>query len=306
MAILATLSGAGLILIALRDVFHTLFRPSGRGSISELLPKAIWQLVFRRFAARHPTALVLSGPTALLAVLVSWSALLAVGWTLIYWPHLPGRFLFSAGLDPSANGGFFDALYLSLATLTTLGYGDITPTSGWLRLLAATEALIGFGFLTAGISWVLSIYPALSRRRALAHEISLIRDAESETGIDAKSMDAEAAGRMLGGLAAQLISVRTDLIQFPITYYFHSDDGRNALSATIPYLARLVEEYGAADYSPAGRLRTAVLRGAINDLSSVVASRFLDLPSTSVEKILAAYARDHYRKPPAGGEPGRR
>ena len=39
-------------------------------------------------------------------------------------------------------GHFLDALYFSVVTFTTLGYGDITP-QGFSRFLASTEALIG-------------------------------------------------------------------------------------------------------------------------------------------------------------------
>ena len=45
------------------------------------------------------------------------------------------------------------------------------------------EAAIGLVLLTAGLSWVVSLYPAFSRHRSLAHEISLVREAESE-GVD--------------------------------------------------------------------------------------------------------------------------
>ncbi len=44
---------------------------------------------------------------------------------------------------PSANGGDYDWLYFSFVTLTTLGYGDITPIARSARALAMLEALIG-------------------------------------------------------------------------------------------------------------------------------------------------------------------
>lgn len=242
MSVVSALIGAGLIAIALRDVFHALFHPSGRGSISELLPKIIWRRSFRKLAKRCPGMLTLGGPTTVLAVILSWTVLLTVGWALIYWPYLPDGFLFATGLEPSNQDGPVDALYLSLATL---GYGDITPTGGVLRILVPLEALLGFGLLTAGLSWVLSIYPALSRRRTFAHEIALTRRAESEIG--ARGMEAGTAERVvLGDFAARLIWVRADMVTFPITYYFHSTDENDSLPANVPYLTLLAERYGDA------------------------------------------------------------
>lgn len=49
-----------------------------------------------------------------------------------------------------------EALYFSVVTITTLGYGDFTPL-GFSRLLAATEALAGLLFAGYSISQVLSI-----------------------------------------------------------------------------------------------------------------------------------------------------
>ncbi len=47
----------------------------------------------------------------------------------------------------SILAAFADAGYLSVTTLTTVGYGDLTPISPWARLIASTESLAGVGFI---------------------------------------------------------------------------------------------------------------------------------------------------------------
>jgi hypothetical protein len=44
-------------------------------------------------------------------------------------------------------------------------------------------------------------------------------------------------------------------------------------------------------------MRANMLRGAIEDFSDTIGARFLDLPSASSDKILAAYARDNLHTP---------
>lgn len=157
------------------------------------------------------------------------------------------------------------------------------------------EALVGFGLLTASLTWVISIYPPLTRRRSLAQRIALIRDAESETGVSLAQAGAEAAERRLDSFASELTTVRNDLVQFPVTYYFHSGDERVSLPAKADALLRLAEKGVGKDNPPAVRLSAAELRGAINDFSATIASGFLGLSSAPPEKVLLAYARDHLR-----------
>lgn len=150
--------------------------------------------------------------------------LLAVGWALIYWPRMPEAFLLSPGLGSSGAEGFVDALYLSLMTLTTLGYGTITPSPNWLQIVAMLEALVGFGLLTASLTWVTSLYPVFTRRQSLAREISLLQESEEETGSDPAELDPEGVERLLETLTSQLVTPQGDLVRFPVTYYFHNSD----------------------------------------------------------------------------------
>jgi hypothetical protein len=43
-------------------------------------------------------------------------------------------------------------------TISTLGLGDVTPTSGIYQVIAVSAALTGFGILTLAITYVLGIY----------------------------------------------------------------------------------------------------------------------------------------------------
>jgi Ion channel len=52
----------------------------------------------------------------------------------------------------------FDALYFSLITLSTVGYGDITPLSHGARTLAMTEAMTGTLYMAVLISRLVALY----------------------------------------------------------------------------------------------------------------------------------------------------
>ncbi|MDP9440083.1 MAG: hypothetical protein M3P49_15315, partial [Actinomycetota bacterium] len=86
-----------------------------------------------------------------------------------------------------------------------------------------------------------------------------------------------ASGQVLKDLTSQLIGVRSDVDQFPITYYFHVNDERFVLSAAMPYLVRSAEMGSGADCPPAVRARAAELQVATDDFSATLASRLLDL-----------------------------
>jgi Ion channel len=76
-------------------------------------------------------------------------------------PHDPLKLAaFSYNIGPPATRYLhsFDALYFSFITLSTVGYGDITPLSNAARTLAMTEAMTGTLYIAVLISRLVALY----------------------------------------------------------------------------------------------------------------------------------------------------
>lgn len=106
--------------------------------------------------------------------------------------------VFHTLLYPHGSGPVGRALYISLVTLSTFRFGEIVAAHPLLRLVAAFQAVTGFGLLTATVSWILQTYPALNRRRALAHHLNLFREAAGPEGVS--SLDPRHAAGLLESL----------------------------------------------------------------------------------------------------------
>ena len=164
------------------------------------------------------------------------------------------------------------------------------PQSTLMRFIAGSEALIGFGLLTASLSSVVLLYPALSRMRLLALGVAYLAAAERRTGVAIAGGSADA---LLAGLARDVTNARIDLVHFPITYYFAFGERRASISYALPELARLAGE-GLASGAPAPtRLAAAALDTALTDLATLLAERFLHMPATDRDAVFRAVARAH-------------
>ena len=228
------------------------------------------------------------GPFSLLALFSLWVVFLIVGFGFLH--HALGQ-----------TQTLADAMYLSGVTLTTLGYGDMTPGNRATRIVSVVEAANGFGFFAITIAYLPVLYAAFSRRETL---IALL---------DARAGSPPAAGRLLQRLppgsenkdvlhrflvdaetwSAELLEAQ---LSFPVLGYYRSQhDNQSWLAGIICILdtsALLLTVTECAERDQA-RLTFAMARHALVDLALVLrrppALKGADrLPPERLKELLSA------------------
>jgi len=135
----------------------------------DLVPPAVFLvggLILIIFVVGHLLRFVLRAPVVTTEVLcASISAYLMLGlmFTMAYWlvdQLTPGgAFSFNTNAGTRSINGF-NGFYFSFITLSTVGYGDITPVSKVARMLAAMEAMTGLLYVAVLIARLVSLYSA--------------------------------------------------------------------------------------------------------------------------------------------------
>ncbi|MDQ2747606.1 MAG: potassium channel family protein [Acidobacteriota bacterium] len=168
--VLLTSLGVILLMLVFYDVYATILRATKHpGPISANLNRALWWVgtrvaknLSRRWRHRVLTAV---GPLLLPVLIVLLISFLGAGFALLYLPHLETEF--NTG-DKGQTGNLLEAVYFSGVTLLTVGFGDIVPLSRATRLLALLEGASGIFVISLGVTYLLTVYGALERKRAVA------------------------------------------------------------------------------------------------------------------------------------------
>ena len=166
MTLLAMAASLAVILLVLVDAFEAIVlprRPTRRYRFSRFFYVTMWRVwaaVGKRVgsAKRRDAYLSGFGPMSLLLLLVVWAVGLISAFGLLQWS------LGSSIATPGEPPQLLTDLYFSGTTFFTLGYGDVVPRSAAARVIAVTEAGMGFGFLAVVIGYLPVIYSAFSRR----------------------------------------------------------------------------------------------------------------------------------------------
>ena len=116
---------------------------------------AIIQILIFIYSQKEVTRDLIAGAAIVyLLMALAWSSIFGVVESLE-----PGSFSFPEIESISASRSF---LYYSFVTITTLGYGDVTPATNLARSLCILEAVIGQLYLVVQVAWLVGVHVSQS------------------------------------------------------------------------------------------------------------------------------------------------
>jgi len=226
-------AGTLLMALVLADVFLTvLYARAGTGFISNRLARLVW-LVLRSFASDHSKGRLLSfcGPLIVVALLLTWSILLALGAALIVHPRLGTSITNSSQSTPT---DFVTAVYVAGSSLSFVGASNFAPQSSGAKLLFLLNSVIGTSVISLTITYLMQIYGALRSRNSLCLKIHTLSD---ETGDAAELLahlfaenQLSAGYNILSSLAAEVTEAKEAHHFYPILFYFRFPEPYYAVS----------------------------------------------------------------------------
>ena len=276
--------GAVLIWGVLLDAFETVVLPRRVRRRHLRLTSWFYNLTWAPFArlagviesqTRRETVLGYFGPLSILGLLILWACCLIFGFALVQYGG--GEHL-AFGNAPVT---FPVLIYQSGETFFTLGYGDITPNSGFSRALSVTEAGMGFAFLGVVIGYLPTIYSAFSRREI---EISLL-DARAGSPPSAAELLTRAADSLDRGTLDRLFAdwehwaaeVLESHLSYPVLSYYRSQHSNQswlgALTVILDATALVVTGIDGIN-SEQARRTFKMARHAVVDLAQVVDAHY--------------------------------
>lgn len=276
-----TAAGVSLLLLIAFEIYSTVLHATAHfGPIGERLNRTVWRatcfVASKLSRTRKHKMLNAVGPVLMPMLVTVFILILILSFALIYYPRMPAQFTFNT---PPDTPRFVNAIYFSGVTLTSVGYGDIVPRTTAMRFTAMLESASGLALISLGISYLLMVYRALERKRAVA--LSFYHQAGE--GADAASYVAYhfVEGRFYG-LRESLREATRDMqeiheahIEHPVIHYFHPAEVYKSLPRIIFLLLEASaivntsldrEEYSELRKYPEIRTLDANTRQVLNEL----------------------------------------
>lgn len=229
---LEPLAGGVVLTITLLDVFLTvLYARAGSGLLAPRLARGVWRVFRGLSGGRRAGVLTFCGPAQLVALVLMWGVLLALGAGLIIHPALGSGVKSSSG---HSDTDWITAMFVGGSSMSIVGASDYGPATRGYKLLFLFNSLVGLSVTSLTLTYLMQVYSALRSRNTLG----LAFEGQSgETG-DAAELLARwgPRGRFDGGynnlstLAGQVGAIKETHHFYPVLFYFRFQENFYAAS----------------------------------------------------------------------------
>lgn len=198
---------------------------------SRRLARGVWRVFRGLSGGRHAGILSFCGPVQLVALVLMWGVLLALGAGLVIHPALGGGVRSSSG---STATDFVTAVFVGGSSMSIVGASDYGPTSPGYKLLFLFNSLVGMSVTSLTLTYLMQVYSALRSRNTVG---LMIQGQSGETG-DAAELLARwgPRGRFDGGynnlstLAGEFAAIKETHHFYPVLFYFRFEETYYAAS----------------------------------------------------------------------------
>jgi hypothetical protein len=223
---LEPLAGGIVLAITLLDVFLTvLYARAGTGLLAPRLARGVWAVFRGLSGGRNARILSFCGPAQLVALVLMWGVLLALGAGLVIHPALGAGVRSSSG---TTDTDFITAVFVGGSSMSIVGASDYGPTTSGYKLLFLFNSLVGLSVTSLTLTYLMQVYTALRSRNTLG---LMVQGQSGETG-DAAELLARwgPQGRFDGGynnlstLAGEFGAIKETHHFYPVLFYFRFEE----------------------------------------------------------------------------------
>lgn len=285
-----------LIATGIIDLFMTVLYYDEAGPLLTRLCRIIWATL-KSIAARVPQkhagfVLSLGVPVMVLTSVLFWVALQMVGFAMLYYVGFQhGAFQVSEALGTDA----YEAIYLSSITLSGLGYGDISPASSLFQMITSIQALLGYGFLTLAIAYVVNVYQVIREMGVLSsdiyHESQRTYEARHILELHFHKGQPRGLEGRLKSFYYSMITHHEGMRHYPFVYYFYSRRGYAALPYRFGLIAKVIAglRWGLPSTHPVtSEPWVLALKSAYESITDEIRDRFLPPANSSKPSAVGA------------------
>jgi hypothetical protein len=243
-SVVLAVAGALIGVVAVADLFLTIFNYDGYTTLTTLFHRAWWRLV--RLVtrplperARH-VALSVGSATMLPATVALWLGLEITAFALLY----DSGFHRGGFVLRGATATIGTAFYLSAGAISSLTFGDVLARGAAPRALVDLETIVGLATFTLGLGYVVTAFDILGRLENLHGRVRRhAEDLERPESIISRHFRGGAQNGLpsfLQSLSDDLESYDQGLRRYPVVYFFHTRRTRRSIPHVFGAIGDLV------------------------------------------------------------------